>query len=164
MKVVVASGYFDPLHVGHIEYLERAKLLGDALLVIVNNDEQAKSKKGKPFMNQQDRLKIVGSLKCVDNAIISIDADASVCKTIEEIVKTATTADISIFANGGDRKEEEIPEARTCKELGIKIVDSLGEKIRASSDFFEEKDPNKYRVVDDAGCDVDSGKYVAGKP
>ena len=72
LTVVAASGYFDPLHVGHIEYLEEAKKLGDKLIVIVNNDEQAGLKKGKPFMSQEDRLKIVKSLRCVDEAFISI--------------------------------------------------------------------------------------------
>jgi len=66
VKVVVTSGYFDPLHVGHIECLELAKQLGDKLIVIVNSDFQAKLKKGKSFMNQEDRMKIISALKCVD--------------------------------------------------------------------------------------------------
>jgi len=125
---VVASGYFDPLHVGHIEYLEKAKQLGDELVVIVNSDVQAKIKKGRAFMREEDRLKIVKSLKCVDKALISIDNNNSVCESLR-LVKP------HIFANGGDRKEEEIPEAEVCQELGIEMVDGLGEKIRSSSDY-----------------------------
>ena len=125
---VVASGYFDPLHVGHIEYLEKAKQLGDELVVIVNSDVQAKIKKGRAFMREEDRLKIVKSLKCVDKALISIDNNNSVCESLR-VVKP------HIFANGGDRKEEEIPEAEVCRELGIEMVDGLGEKIRSSSDY-----------------------------
>jgi len=128
LTVVATSGYFDPLHVGHIEYLEEAKRLGDKLVVIVNNDEQARLKKGKPFMTQEDRLKIVKSLRCVDEAFISIDTDLSVCKSLRSCIP-------HIFANGGDRKQEEIPEAKTCRELNIEMSDGLGLKIRSSSDY-----------------------------
>ena len=126
--IVVSSVYFDPLHVGHIEYLEKAKQLGDELVVIVNSDVQAKIKKGRAFMREEDRLKIVKSLKCVDKALISIDNNNSACESLR-LVKP------HIFANGGDRKEEEIPEAEVCRELGIEMVDGLGEKIRSSSDY-----------------------------
>tara|TARA_R100000008_G_C3525263_1_gene136234 strand:- start:92 stop:502 length:411 start_codon:yes stop_codon:yes gene_type:complete len=128
LTTVAVSGYFDPLHVGHIEMLEKAKSLGDKLIVIVNNDAQAKLKKGKSFMSQEDRLKIIRSLKCVNEAFISIDEDSSVCKSL-----AACKPDI--FANGGDRIEEEIPESLICRELGIEMVDGLGDKIRSSSDY-----------------------------
>ena len=128
MKIVVTSGYFDPLHVGHIECLELAKQLGDKLIVIVNSDLQAKLKKGKSFMSQQDRMKIVSSLKCVDEVFLSIDKDKTQCKSLKFLKP-------NIFAKGGDRMKEEIPESKVCKELGIKIVDGLGEKIRSSSDL-----------------------------
>ena len=127
---VAASGYFDPIHVGHIEYLEKSKALGDKLIVIVNNDNQTCMKKGKPFMSAEDRLKIVKSLKCVDDAFISIDTDSSVCKSLK-------ACNPDIFANGGDRKEEEIPEAKICNELNIEMRDGLGEKIRSSSDLIK---------------------------
>jgi len=128
MKLVVASGYFDPLHVGHLEYLELAKKLGDKLIVIVNSDIQAKLKKGKSFMNEQDRMKIVLSIKWVDDVFLSIDTDESQCKSLEKIKP-------NFFVNGGDRKNNEIPEANICKKLNIKIIDGLGEKIRSSSNF-----------------------------
>jgi len=129
-KSVVASGYFDPLHVGHIECLEKAKELGDKLIVIVNNDIQAKLKKGYSFMPQEDRMKIVSSLKCVDEVFLSIDEDGSVCKSLEEIKP-------NIFAKGGDRTISEIPETPICNKLNIKIIDGLGKKIRSSSKLVE---------------------------
>ena len=128
MKTVVASGYFDPIHVGHIEYLELASKLGDLLVVIVNNDNQAILKKGKAFMSEVDRLKIVSSLKFVDHVFLSIDTDASVCESIKAI-------NPDVFAKGGDRFSGEIPEAKVCEELNVDIVDSLGKKIRSSSEY-----------------------------
>lgn len=128
MKTVVASGYFDPIHVGHIEYLELASKIGDRLVVIVNSDHQAGLKKGKSFMTEEDRVKIVSSLRCVDEVFLSIDTDASVCESIRAIHPDA-------FAKGGDRFSDDIPEAVVCTELGVEIVDSLGKKIRSSSEY-----------------------------
>ena len=127
MKVVV-SGYFDPIHIGHLEYFKEAKKLGDYLIVIVNNDYQCSLKKGKSFMPEEDRLKIVESIKGVDEAVLSIDNDRTVCKTLEMI-------NPDIFANGGDRSNKEIPEAKVCTKQNIKLIDGLGAKIRSSSDL-----------------------------
>jgi len=132
--IILTSGCFDPLHVGHLECLELAKALGDKLIVIVNNDNQIKLKKGKSFMSEQDRLKILNSIKVVDEVFLSIDQDASVCKSIEAV---ASREKVDIFAKGGDRHEGEIPEKKICNKLGIKIVDGLGEKIRSSSELIE---------------------------
>jgi len=129
MKIVVASGYFDPLHVGHVEYLEKAKKLGDKLIVIVNNDIQCNLKKGFSFMNQDERLKIIQALRCVDEVFLSIDKDRTVCKSLEFLKP-------QIFAKGGDRTADEIPEAEICKKNNIKIIDGLGEKIQASSNLI----------------------------
>ena len=128
MKVVATSGYFDPLHVGHLECLEMAAELGDKLIVIVNSDLQAKLKKGESFMKEEDRMRIVSALKCVDHVFLSIDKDKSQCESLRHI-------NPDIFAKGGDRTSREIPESKVCKELGINIVDGLGEKIRSSSDL-----------------------------
>jgi cytidyltransferase-like protein len=98
MKKVCISGYFDPLHVGHIEYINKAKKLGDYLVVIVNNNLQCKLKKGKFFMDENDRVEIVKNLKSVDEVFLSIDSDKTVCKSLEKLKP-------SIFANGGDRKK-----------------------------------------------------------
>ena len=132
-RTVVASGYFDPIHVGHIEYLEMAAKLGDKLIVIVNNDNQAVLKKGTPFMTEGDRLKIVSSLKCVDEVFLSIDEDPTVCRSLQAVSP-------DIFAKGGDRFIDEIPEATTCKEIGAEIVDGLGMKIRSSSDYYNKEE------------------------
>tara|TARA_B100000282_G_scaffold90502_1_gene63464 strand:+ start:16704 stop:17111 length:408 start_codon:yes stop_codon:yes gene_type:complete len=128
MKTVAISGYFDPIHVGHIEYITEAKKLGDKLIVIVNNNHQCVLKKGKPFMDEKDRVIITSSLKDVDEVFLSVDNDKTVCKSLE-LLKP------DIFANGGDRKNYEIPESAICKKYNIQIIDGLGEKTRSSSDL-----------------------------
>ena len=125
---VAVSGYFDPIHVGHLEYLKMAKELGDSLVVIVNNNHQCELKKGKPFMDQNDRLEIVKALRFVDEVFLSIDKDRTVCKSLEAVRP-------NIFANGGDRATSEVPETPICKKYNIKMVDGLGNKIRSSSNL-----------------------------
>jgi cytidyltransferase-like protein len=125
---VAVSGYFDPIHVGHLEFLELAKKLGDNLIVIINNNLQAELKKGSTFMDEKDRMEIVAALRCVDEVFLSIDTDKSVCKSLEHIKP-------DIFANGGDRSLDEIPETAVMKKYNIKMVDGLGLKIRSSSDL-----------------------------
>lgn len=132
MKIVTASGYFNPLHKGHVEYLEKAKTLGDKLVVIVNNDHQRALKGSKEFMNEQERMVIVKALRCVDEVILSVDKDGTVCDTLR-VIKP------HIFAKGGDRFASEIPEARVCKELDIEMVDGLGNKIQSSSWLLKDK-------------------------
>ncbi|MDA3802604.1 MAG: adenylyltransferase/cytidyltransferase family protein [Patescibacteria group bacterium] len=124
---VAVSGYFNPLHVGHLEMIEMAKKLGDKLIVIINSDYQVKAKGSVPFMNQDDRTKIISALRGVDEVFLSIDKDLTVCKSLEEIKP-------DIFANGGDRKNiDDVPEYPVCQKLDIEMVDGLGKKIRASS-------------------------------
>jgi len=130
MTLVVASGYFNPIHKGHIEYLRKAKELGTKLVVIVNSDLQVTLKGSKPFMDQYERLLIIKSIRYVDAAIISIDDDKSVCKTLE-LLKP------DIFAKGGDRYSNEIPESGVCNKFNIKIVDGLGDKIQSSSTLLK---------------------------
>ena len=84
-QIVVVSGYFDPIHVGHLEYIEEASKLGDHLIIIVNSDEQAYLKKGESFMVEDDRLKIVESLKWGNEVMLCIDTDNSTCNTLELI-------------------------------------------------------------------------------
>ena len=128
LTTVAVSGYFDPIHVGHLEYLQLAKKLGDNLIVIINNNLQAELKKGSTFMDEKDRMEIVAALRCVDEVFLSIDTDKSVCKSLERIKP-------DIFANGGDRLLNEIPETAVMKKYNIKMVDGLGSKIRSSSDL-----------------------------
>lgn len=126
MIKVAASGYFNPLHKGHVEYLQKAKSLGDYLVVIVNSDHQRALKNSKEFMDQDERMSIIGALRCVDEVFLSIDEDATVCKSLEAVRP-------HVFAKGGDRFSSEIPEANVCRRLGIDMVDGLGQKIQSSS-------------------------------
>ena len=128
MRKIAVSGYFDPIHVGHVEYINNAKKLGDWLIVIVNNNKQCALKKGKHFMDEKDRALIVKNIKAVDEVFLSIDDDTTVCKSLKEV-------NPDVFANGGDRKNYEIPESTVCKQNNIEIIDGLGEKIRSSSDL-----------------------------
>ena len=128
MRKIAISGYFDPIHVGHVEYINNAKKLGDWLIVIVNNNKQCALKKGKHFMDENDRVLIVKNIKAVDEVFLSIDDDKTVSKSLK-------TVNPDVFANGGDRKNFEIPESKVCKENNIEIIDGLGDKIRSSSDL-----------------------------
>jgi len=140
--IIAASGYFDPIHIGHIEYLEKAKSLGDRLIVIINNDAQTALKKGKPFMPQEERAKIVSSLKCVDEIFMSIDEDPTVCKSLAEIKP-------NIFAKGGDRFSNEIPESSVCNEYNIQIMDGLGKKIQSSSWLIKRSsEKNEFKNIE----------------
>jgi len=127
-KIVCISGYFDPVHVGHIEYMKQAKALGDYLVVIVNNDHQASLKKGKAFMPGVERVKVIEAMRMVDKVVLSVDTDRTVRETIRTIEPRP-----HIFANGGDQTNQSIPETEVCNELGITLVDGLGDKIQSSS-------------------------------
>jgi cytidyltransferase-like protein len=136
-KIVMVSGGFDPVHVGHLDMLKEAKELGDELVVILNNDNWLKLKKGHAFMNEEDRKEILESFKFIDRVVITSHEpntkDISVCRELE-LLKP------HIFANGGDRKEDNIPEYEICKRLGIEMVFNIGKKgkIRSSSDMVKE--------------------------
>ena len=141
MKYIIASGYFDPLHPGHLNMLEEAKEYGDELIVIVNNDRQANIKKGYNFMNEKDRCKIIKSLKIVDRVVLSHDEDKSVRETLASIFHSVDFNDEDewIFANGGDRKEDEIPETEVCDALGIEMYfDVGGGKYASSSELINK--------------------------
>ena len=127
-KIVCVSGYFDPIHVGHIEYFKKSKLIGDKLMVIVNNDEQAVLKKGKPFMPVDERIQIIKELKCVDIVVKSIDTDRTVCKTLETVEPKP-----DYFCNGGDQNNNTIPEGEVCSKRNIELRDGFGDKIQSSS-------------------------------
>lgn len=130
--IVCVSGYFNPLHIGHLEYFERSKKLGTKLVVIVNNDKQAILKKGSSFMPEHERLYIIRSLSVVDFAVLSIDEDRTVCKTLESIRP-------DVFTNAGDQTNENVPEKPICEKLGIKMLDGLGDKIQSSSWLLSKK-------------------------
>ena len=132
-KAIIVSGYFNPLHKGHIEYFHKAKELGDFLFVIINNDLQRDLKESKKFMLEDERALIVNELSVVDKVFISIDQDKSVSKTIEKIFNEFSSSYLISFANGGDQNNNLIPELYVCKKLNIKLIDGLGSKIQSSS-------------------------------
>ena len=132
-KAIIVSGYFNPLHKGHLEYFNNAKALCDELFVIVNNDHQRELKGSKPFQDEEERMLIVGNIKAVDKAILSVDKDRAVCETIR-LLANEYGADYDLaFANGGDQNNDTIPEIPVCKELGVALIDGLGEKTQSSS-------------------------------
>lgn len=132
-RAIIVSGYFNPLHKGHIEYFHLAKSNGDKLFVIINNDQQRELKKSKKFMLEDERVLIINELAISDKAILSIDKDRTVCKTLKEIHRTYNEKFDLYFANGGDQNNDSIPESTVCKDLGIKLIDQLGSKIQSSS-------------------------------
>jgi D-beta-D-heptose 7-phosphate kinase/D-beta-D-heptose 1-phosphate adenosyltransferase len=132
-KAIIVSGYFNPLHKGHLEYFNNAKALAEKLFVIVNNDHQRALKGSKPFQDESERMLIVSNIKAVDKAILSIDQDRTVCQTIAKIAEDyGDTYDLA-FANGGDQNNDTIPERPICEQKGVALIDGLGDKIQSSS-------------------------------
>ena len=138
-KGIIVSGYFNPIHVGHIEYFKAAKKHAEYLFVIVNNDLQRELKGSKEFMKEKERLLIVESISLTDKVFLSIDHDKTVSKTIEMISKKYSDEYECYFGNGGDQNNESIPESKICKQLKISLVDGLGDKIQSSSWILKSK-------------------------
>ena len=132
-KIIIVSGYFNPIHKGHLEYFINAKTKGDLLFVIVNSDHQRALKGSKEFQKEDERLFIVKHIKEVDQTFLSIDKDRTVCKTLEMIFSKFGETHRMAFANGGDQNNNSIPEAFICQEYGIELIDGLGKKIQSSS-------------------------------
>ncbi len=136
--IVMVSGGFDPIHIGHVRYIQEARALGNYLVVVLNNDNWLRMKKGKEFMQEIERKEILEAIAGVDEVIISGHSkntnDPSVCEEIK-IIRP------HIFANGGDRKPsgDPVPEVPLCKELGIKMVYNVGRggKVRSSSELVK---------------------------
>ena len=132
-KAIIVSGYFNPIHKGHIEYFKKAKSSADFLFVIVNNDFQRSLKGSQVFQDQEERMFIVSNIKGVDFTILSIDKDRTVCATIEKIASEYGDDYLFAFANGGDQNNDSIPEREICEKLKIALIDGLGNKIQSSS-------------------------------
>ena len=132
-KAIIVSGYFNPLHKGHLELFEKAKASGDELWVIVNSDLQRALKGSKEFMLEDERLLIVNAIGIVDKALISIDKDKTQCATLGDLADKYSSDFELCFANGGDQNNESIPEVPVCKEKGIGLIEGLGDKIQSSS-------------------------------
>jgi cytidyltransferase-like protein len=132
-KAIIVSGYFNPIHKGHLEYFNNAKALCDELFVIVNNDHQRALKGSKEFQNEDERMIIVSNIKAVDKAILSIDQDRTVCATLQMIANEYGAEYELGFANGGDQNNDTIPERPICEEMNVALIDGLGDKIQSSS-------------------------------
>ncbi len=137
-KIVVAvSGGFDPIHIGHVRMFERARALGDELVVILNNDNWLRRKKRHVFMPDHERKEVIEALHVVDRVMLTQHGpdpdDMSVCAELRALRP-------DIFANGGDRKLDNIPEVPVCKEIGCEMVFNIGDggKIQSSSWLLEE--------------------------
>jgi glycerol-3-phosphate cytidylyltransferase-like family protein len=116
-KAVIVSGYFNPIHKGHLEYFNNAKAV----------------KGSKEFQGEEERMTIVSNIKAVDYAILSVDKDRTVCATLENIAEEYGHSHDLAFANGGDQNNDTIPERPTCEKVGIALIDGLGDKIQSSS-------------------------------
>ena len=130
MKTVVASGFFDPIHVGHLEYLRLAKEFanskGARFIVIVDDDKKCLLKKGFEFMPFNERLEIVKAIRYVDEVFSSIDQELNCIESLRFLKP-------DYFVKGGDRTSDNIPEKAICEELGIEMVFGLGGKVQSSS-------------------------------
>jgi len=131
-KLVMVSGGFDPVHVGHLRMFQEAKKLGDELVVVLNCDRWLHKKKGKAFMNSADRSEIIKGFACVDHVYVLETERMDVGEAIEHWKP-------AIFANGGDRRsEKDIPEVIVCNKLGVQMVFNVGgDKLRSSSELLK---------------------------
>ena len=132
-KAIIVSGYFNPIHKGHIEYFHSARQVANKLIVIVNNDYQRRLKGSKEFMKEDERVMIVKELEIVDFVFLSIDKTKDVSLSIKKINEELSYQYELLFGNGGDQNNETIPEVKVCKDLNIKLIDGLGDKIQSSS-------------------------------
>ena len=156
MKVVLVTGGFDPLHSGHIAYFKEAKKLGDKLVVGVNTDAWLTRKKGRPFMPGGERTTIIQNLSMVDHCLLFGDDDDSAIEAIKNVRMMYPDAHI-IFANGGDRTSENIPEMNTeVENISFEFGVGGGNKANSSSWILNEwktqkteRDWGYWRVLDD---------------
>lgn len=157
--IVVVSGGFDPVHSGHIKLIKQARLLGDHLIVGINSDEWLARKKGRAFMPWQERLAVLNNLRPVDEVYTFDDEDGTACHLLQQVQAHYPDAHI-IFANGGDRTQENIPEMTVS---GVEFVFGVGgsDKANSSSWILQEwKAPKTarawgyYRVLHEAGAEV----------
>tara|TARA_B110000240_G_C13376320_1_gene400483 strand:+ start:338 stop:838 length:501 start_codon:yes stop_codon:yes gene_type:complete len=139
-KAIIVSGYFNPLHKGHLELFDKAKEQGDMLIVIVNNDRQRKIKGSKSFQDETERIEIIRALSIVDMAWISVDDDSTQNETLKMLLNKFHGSLNLVFANGGDQTNNTIPEKAICNQFNIELIDGLGDKVQSSSWLLKNKD------------------------
>jgi cytidyltransferase-like protein len=142
-KIAVVSGGFDPLHSGHIEYFKAARLLGDKLVVAVNSDQWLINKKGKFFMSFIERANIISNLEVVDQVIDFEDDEEGSCALGLEKIKKLHPDDEIIFCNGGDRKEDNIPEMKVQKvtfEFGVGGSNKMNSSSAILKDWYYDSE------------------------
>ena len=138
-RAIIVSGYFNPLHKGHLDLFENAKEVGDALIVIVNSDKQRELKDSKFFQDEEERIRIIRALSVVDMAWVSIDNDRTQIETLKVMFDKFHETYKLAFANGGDQNNNTIPEKQICEQYGIELIDGLGDKIQSSSWLLGKK-------------------------
>ena len=140
-KVAIVSGYFNPIHIGHLQMIRAARALAPHLVVIVNNDRQQLLKKGRILMTEDDRHAIVAELRCVDEAFVAVDDDPTVVASLRRVRELHPQAEL-LFCNGGDRSPsgDPAPEVVLTEEIGLRMVYGVGgeEKSDSSSRINEE--------------------------
>jgi cytidyltransferase-like protein len=133
MKVVIVSGFFNPLHGGHLDMIEAAARMGDKLVVIVNNDAAQILKKDKIILPEHNRLRLIKALRDVDEAVLAVDNDLTIVKTLGQVAERYRGNEL-IFANGGDRDSEKaVPETDVCHQYGIEMIFGVGGNNKADS-------------------------------
>ena len=156
-NIVLVTGGFDPVHSGHISYLKAAHALGDILVVAVNSDAWLKRKKGRAFMPLRERIEIMRHIREVDSVIDFDDADGSARNAIH-MVRASYPQDRIVFANGGDRTDQNIPEM-DIKDNNLRFEFGVGGSIKTNSSSWilqEWKAPQTrrpwgyYRVLHEA--------------
>ena len=137
-KIIILSGGFDPVHIGHIRMFKAAKEMWGTVIVGVNSDLWLSRKKGKPFMLESERIEILKSIKYIDSTLSFNDSDDSACDLIQKVIQIYNKDDVEIFfGNGGDRTSETTPEIEFCNKNNIKMLwDIGGGKIQSSSDLI----------------------------
>ncbi|HVX24114.1 MAG TPA: adenylyltransferase/cytidyltransferase family protein [Candidatus Saccharimonadales bacterium] len=150
MKVVIVSGYFNPLHGGHLDMIEAARALGDKLVVIVNNDQQQLLKKGKIILDEQNRMRLIRALRDVDEVVLSVDEDAGQAQTLRKL-REMYPHDELIFANGGDRdpNQHALPESELQATVDCHIQTVFG----VGSHSIEKRDSSS-RINQATGHEV----------
>lgn len=143
--IVAVSGGFDPIHIGHVRMFEEAKKLGDRLVVILNNDNWLKKKKGFVFMPEAERAEVIRAIRSVDEVVLTKHEenpeDMSVCEALRELQP-------DIFVNGGDRHEKNTPEAPVCETIGCQMIYGIGHggKVQSSSWLTEKSEPFMHNI------------------